>query len=150
VEGDLGVRWSATGVLDAAAAERLAYAADLPPAAAQRAADPSLVCGPSERDTDLRLAELAATVAVRRHGRDRDLRRVRLVVGSGGVLRHAGRAAAAGVLDAVLADHAGGWRAPTSATVIVDHEYVLAAAGLLAERAPHAARGLLRAHLLPS
>ncbi|GAA1751238.1 glutamate mutase L [Luedemannella helvata] len=144
VEGDLGVRWSAPGVLDAAATERLAVDPDLVTAAPRRAADPALL---ADGDADLRLARLAATVAVRRHGRDRDLRRVRLVVGSGGVLRHAAPAAARSVLDAILADHAGGWRVPTSARVLIDHEYVLAAAGLLAQPHPAAARRLLRARL---
>ncbi|GAA1793384.1 hypothetical protein GCM10009682_14070 [Luedemannella flava] len=146
VEGDLGVRWSATGVLDAAVAERLPHDAALASSAAQRAADPSLLS--ADHSVDLRLATIAATVAARRHGRDRDLRRVRLVVGSGGVLRHAEPAAAAAVLDAILADHAGGWRVPTAARVLVDHEYVLAAAGLLAGPHPAAARRLVRAGLL--
>jgi hypothetical protein len=70
----------------------------------------------------------------------RDLRDVRLVVGSGGVLRHGGGDA---VLDAVLGDTAGGWAAPAAARRIVDSRYVLAAAGLLAADHPAAAAGLL-------
>jgi hypothetical protein len=71
---------------------------------------------------------------------DRDLRDVRLVVGSGGVLRHGGGDV---VLDAVLADTAGGWAAPDRARRMVDSRYVLAAAGLLAGDHPWAARALL-------
>lgn len=131
VEGDLGVAVSAPGTLAAAKAEGL-YAG-----------------GPV---TDRELAALAATVALRRHARGhsagpgrprtggRDLRDVRLVVGSGGVLRHGGGDA---VLDAVLGDTAGGWAAPATARRMIDAEYVLAAAGLLAAEHPSAAAGLL-------
>jgi uncharacterized protein (TIGR01319 family) len=130
VEGDLGVAVSAPGTLAAAAAEHL---------------DPGDASPP-------RLAALAATVALRRHARGhspgpgmprtggRDLRDVRLVVGSGGVLRHGGGDA---VLDAVLGDTAGGWAAPAAARRMIDSRYVLAAAGLLAADHPAAAAGLL-------
>ncbi len=161
VEGDLGVRWSAPGVVAAAVAERLLATGDpLAAAAAVRAADPDMVAGtPVDLADDRRLAALAATVALRRHARGeapragaprrggRDLRDVRLVVGSGGVLRHAGAADGAAVLDAALADHAGGWALPRQARTLVDTRYVLAAAGLLAAEHPVAAVGLLRRHL---
>ena len=156
VEGDLGVRWSASGVVRAAIEERLVAAGaedGLVAAAAVRAADPGfLPAGVAARAVDARIAALAATVAVRRHARGvgtgeragRDLRDVRLLVGSGGVLRHARHNEAAGVLDAVLADHGGGWALPRSARAVVDVDYVLAAAGLLAVAHPVAARALLR------
>ncbi|TDC68636.1 glutamate mutase, partial [Micromonospora sp. KC606] len=73
-----------------------------------------------------------------------DLRDVRWMVGSGGVLRHGGRAASVSVLAAVLADHAGGWPLPRAARPVVDADYVLAAGGLLAAEHPAAARALLR------
>ncbi|MCA2214999.1 glutamate mutase L [Jidongwangia harbinensis] len=131
VEGDLGVAAGAAGTLAAAAAEKLDTAGSV---------------------TDRRLAALAATVALRRHARGhapgpglprtggRDLRDVRLVVGSGGVLRHGGGDA---VLDAVLGDTAGGWAAPTAARRMIDTEYVLAAAGLLATDHPAVAAELV-------
>lgn len=72
---------------------------------------------------------------------------MRLLVGSGGVLRHAAPADAAGVLGAVLADHAGGWPLPRAARPVVDVDYVLAAGGLLAAEHPAAAGTLLRRHL---
>jgi uncharacterized protein (TIGR01319 family) len=147
VEGDLGVGVGAPGVLAAAAAERL------PGSLAAQA-----VAGgpPFPVATDRQLAALAATVAVRRHARGhatvpggpraggRDLRDVRLVVGSGGVLRHGGGGA---VLDAVLGDVAGGWAAPAAPARVVDSGYVLAAAGLLAEDHPGVAAELLRRHV---
>jgi uncharacterized protein (TIGR01319 family) len=155
VEGDLGMRWSAPGVVAAAAAERLLAPGEEPAltaAAAARAADTGfLATSAEEREVDQRLATLAATVALRRHaGRERrgkDLQGVRLVVGSGGVLRHAEAGAPLAVLDAVVHDHAGGWPLPRRPRVVVDVHNVLAAAGLLAVAHPAAAVGLLRRHL---
>ena len=90
-----------------------------------------------EHDEDLLLARLAATVAVRRHARGgteppRDLSRVELVVGSGGALRHAREGAGVELLEQVCRDHAGGWRLPTRPTLVLDEQYLLAPAGLLA------------------
>jgi uncharacterized protein (TIGR01319 family) len=151
VEGDLGVRWNATGVVEAALAERLldADAAEaLAEPAARRSADPGyLPCDDAERAVDARLAALAATVALRRHGRGRDLRAVRLLIGSGGVLRHAPDDQAAQLLATPLADHAGGWPLPRAATAVVDRDYVLAAAGLLAAEHPSVAVALLSSRL---
>ena len=150
VEGDLGMRWSAPSVVTAAARERLLRPGEeqsLVDAAEGRAADPAfLPATDAERAIELRLAELAATVALRRHGRGRDLSRVALLVGSGGVLRHqpeGGRA----VLARVLTDHAGGWALPRAATATIDTSYVLAPAGLLAAHYPAAAIALLKANL---
>jgi len=149
VEGDLGVRWSAPGVVDAAVDERLLTAGEAGPlhdAAAARAGDPGwLAASPQEVATDLRLATLAATVAVRRHARQRDLRQVELFLGSGGVLRHAGAKPSRAVIAAVLDDRAGGWKRPERATVGIDRDYVLAAAGLIAMADPPAAARLLHA-----
>ena len=146
VEGDLGMRWSAPGVVAAARAERLAYDPGLDAAAARRADDPAYVAADDADDTAI--AALAATVALRRHARGgRDLRDVRLVVGSGGVLRHASDADARAVLSAGLSDHAGGWAVPRSPRVVIDTDYVLAAGGLLAADHPNAALSLLRGHL---
>ena len=146
VEGDLGVRASAPGIVDAARRERLLAETELEPllaAAQRRAAEPTMTAvDPEEQAIDVRLAELAATVAVRRHARGRDLRRVRLVVGSGGVLRHI-PGAGKRVLRAVLTDHAGGWAPPEVAQIVVDASYVLAPAGLLAGTYPAAAVTLL-------
>jgi uncharacterized protein (TIGR01319 family) len=147
VEGDLGVRWSAPGVVAAARGERLLGPDEALDAAARRRAEqPGLLATtPEERAVDLRLAALAATVALRRHARgQRDLRDVALVLGSGGVLRHAAPGAAVGLLAAAVNDTAGGWPLPHHPTCRVDGEYVLAAAGLLAADHPAAALALLR------
>jgi len=156
VEGDLGVRWGAPGVVDAALAENLvdeSEAAALRGPAAARLADPDLLPGDREgRAVDARLAELAVTVALRRHARPqesglvrrpgKDLRQVRLIVGSGGVLRYADPPALRQILSGATNDLAGGWKLPERAALSVDGRYVLAAAGLLGGRYPQAAARL--------
>lgn len=151
VEGDLGMRWGAPGVVEAAQGEGLPVGDGLPAWADRVHADPGVLPATAEeRALDRALATLAATVAARRHGRPaapgepaRPLADVGLVVGSGGVLRHAGQAGAAEVLHAVLADHGGGWRPPVQARTRVDTAYLLLAAGLLAEPRPELARAVL-------
>jgi len=150
VEADLGVRWNAEGVLAAAGREGLAVPDGLAEYAGQLVSDPGRL--PQDRDDvelDLALARTAAVVAVRRHARPaqpgsspRPLADVALVVGSGGVLRHATPADRDAVLAAVTADHAGGWKVPRAAATVTDTAYLLAAVGLLAPGHPGAARAL--------
>ncbi|MGL5866110.1 MAG: glutamate mutase L [Dermatophilaceae bacterium] len=155
VEADLGVRWNAGGIVEAADRERMT----LTPAArrwAERvAADTGrLASSDGEWAAEAELARVAATVAVRRHGRSprasgrpRPLADVRLLVGSGGVLRHGRSGLGAGVLESVRTDHAGGWRVPDAAATVVDRQYALVAIGLLADASPHTAQCLARAVL---
>jgi uncharacterized protein (TIGR01319 family) len=144
VEGDLGMRQNAPSIVTAARTEGLVGGepADRLAAYAERvAADQAYLPAPGSEDDryDVELARLAATVALRRHGRPpgpaagpRPLSDVRLVLGSGGVLRHHDRAARSMILSAATSDHGGGWRVPAQARVAVDERYVLFAAGLLA------------------
>ena len=155
VEGDLGMRWSAVTTVAEAGLD------DLADAAAHRQHDPSyLPDSDDECDVDEAIARAAVGLALRRHaGRSRvvvspegrvvertgkDLREVDLLVGSGGVLRN-GRPGIAGrvLAGSVGADLEGGWQLPQRARVVVDTDYVLAAAGLLAERHPEAAYRLV-------
>ncbi len=153
VEGDLGMRWSAVSTVDEAGL------ADLEEAARTRRENPGfLPTTDRERDEDEAIARAAVALALRRHaGRSKvvvspegrvversgvDLREVDLVVGSGGVLRH-GRE---GVADRVLGPSIGrdgDWQLPERARVVVDSDYVLAAAGLLAADHPDAAYRLV-------
>ncbi len=154
VEADLGVRSGAAGVVAAARAEGLLDEPsdrDLRAAAAARVGDPSLLPSTStEAADDARLAGLAVTVALRRHARPavshasrgRDLRRVGVVVGSGGVLRHADDVTREAVLSSATGDHVGRWRVPEAPRVVVDAGSVLFAAGLLAGDHPVAAARL--------
>ena len=169
VEGDLGMRWSAMPTVQQGVESDLVPAGErdvLDAAARARRDDPGLVpATPQERQVDARLAEVATAVALRRHcgrqrvvlGRDgrvversgKDLREVGLLVGSGGVLRHADAGAAERVLRASTGpDVPGGWLLPRDPRVVVDRTYVLVAAGLLGPTRPDAARGLLTRHLL--
>jgi uncharacterized protein (TIGR01319 family) len=153
VEGDLGMRWSAVSTVEEAGLP------DLRAAAERRRADPGFLPGTDrEHDEDEAIARAAVGLALRRHaGRSKvvvspegrvvertgvDLREVHLVVGSGGVLRH-GRS---GVADRVLGPSVGrhqDWQLPERAQVVVDTDYVLAAAGLLAAEHPDAAYRLV-------
>jgi uncharacterized protein (TIGR01319 family) len=159
VEGDLGMRWSAVSTVEAAGRD------DLHAAAVRRRAQPDLLpddCPDpgAEQDADLEIAAAAVRIALERHaGRSRvvvspegrvversgkDLREVDLLVGSGGVLRHGGLDAVRRVLVPATGDaFEGGWQLPRDPRVVVDHDYVLAAAGLLAQEHPVAAHRLL-------
>ncbi len=113
----------------------------------------------------MRIATTATVLAVRRHaGRSRvvlsetgrviertgkDLREVDLLVGSGGVLRNAAPGVAEGILRSVVGTDPEGWQLPERPVVVVDHDYVLAAVGLLAGPHPEAARTLARRHFHP-
>ena len=169
VEGDLGMRWGAPGIVEAAVAEDLVAErtggldpTGLAAAAALRHADVAyLPTSGSDRGVDAALARLALTVALRRHARPaasaqgrapgRDLSRVRTVVASGGVFRHADPARLRWMLEPVLTDHAGGWRLPAAPRLTVDRDHVMAASGLLADDHPDAAARLARTavHDLP-
>ncbi|HEX2892991.1 MAG TPA: glutamate mutase L [Marmoricola sp.] len=144
VEGDLGMRWSAQTTAAAAAEAGLA----VPPEAVRRAADPAYLPGDEQgRAGDEAIATAATVLAVRRHaGRSRvvlspegrvvertgkDLRAVDLLVGSGGVLRAAEPAVAHRILGAATGRDPDGWQLPHSPRIVVDADYVLAAAGLL-------------------
>ena len=147
VEGDLGMRWNARGVVQAARLEHLLSGADGPDIeslgiwAERVEADPAhLPDTEREVELDLVLARVAAQTAVRRHARPahpgesaRPLARLAYVIGSGGVLRHSAQAAQDSVLRAVTTDVGGGWKVPTEARTTVDSAYLLFAAGLLAD-----------------
>ncbi len=166
VEGDLGMRWSAVSTVEEGVAagvvadsERLRAAADV------RRSDPAfLPADEADVADDEAVATAAVGVALRRHAGRRqvafdergrvvertgkDLREVDLLVGSGGVLRSNPEALAARVLASVTGvDVPGGWQLPESPRTVVDHDYVLAPAGLLADTHPavaHAVLALLR------
>jgi uncharacterized protein (TIGR01319 family) len=162
VEGDLGMRWSAVPTVEEGIDAGLVTDPErLRSAAEARRSDPAFLPGDeAARYDDELIATTAVGVALRRHaGRQqvvygpmgrvversgKDLREVDLLVGSGGVLRHNETGVAARVLASVTGDGAtGGWQLPRAPRVVVDHDYVLAAAGLLAADHPLAAHALL-------
>ncbi|MDQ2587095.1 glutamate mutase L [Saccharothrix yanglingensis] len=134
VEGDLGMRWSAGTLVAEAHAERLvgdAEATALRAEADSRAARVDWL--PEDPAVDHRLAALAVVLAVRRHLRLVDgrlgPRGAGLLVLSGGVFRHA--ESVDGIEETLRADPV---LRPVlrEAAVLVDRDYVLAPAGLLA------------------
>jgi uncharacterized protein (TIGR01319 family) len=143
VEGDLGMRWSAVTTVEAAGRD------DLAEAAVRRRDDVGFIPeSDAECDLDEDIARAAVGLALRRHaGRSRvvvspegrvvertgkDLREADLLVGSGGVLRHGRPGVADRVFAGSVGEVEGGWQLPQGARLTVDHQYVLAAAGLLA------------------
>lgn len=161
VEGDLGMRWSAVSTVAAAGLVELADAA------ARRHADPGFLPADDpehedeEREVDEAIARAAVDLALKRHaGRSRvvvspegrvversgkDLREVDLLVGSGGVLRHGAEGVVRRVLLPSTGEHIeGGWQLPRAPRVVVDRDYVLAAAGLLVADHPAAAHRLVQ------
>jgi uncharacterized protein (TIGR01319 family) len=162
VEGDLGMRWSAVPTVQAAVEARLDVPDGLAAAAQARHDEPGWVpTSSADLADDLAIASAAVALAVRRHaGRQQvvfspagrlversgtDLREVDLLVGSGGVLRHASPADAMAVLAAGTGDYVdGGWLVPRAPRVVIDTDYVLAAAGLLVAEHPVAAYRVLR------
>ncbi|CAN5478866.1 methylaspartate mutase accessory protein GlmL [soil metagenome] len=157
VEADLGMRHSAPGVLQAATREGLLSddSTDLVRWADEVAGSADVLPGTDAgRSLDLRLAAHAALLAARRHGRPsapggspRPLSDVGVLIGSGGVLRHAPQAAARATLRGVVSDIGGGWRPPDQARLVVDTAYLLGGIGLLAEDWPHVAASLARSLL---
>jgi uncharacterized protein (TIGR01319 family) len=162
VEGDLGMRWSAVPTVEEGVAGGVVEDSDrLRRAAATRRADPAfLPSDDAERHDEEQIATAAVGTALRRHAGRRqvrygpdgrvversgkDLREVDLLVGSGGVLRHNGTGLAARVLGSVAGAAADeGWQLPRAPRVVLDADYVLAAAGLLAADHPRAAQALL-------
>jgi uncharacterized protein (TIGR01319 family) len=132
VEGDIGMRWSAPGIVTEATAEGLITA---DPALA--AETTSLAAAPETmRSTmDPQLAALAAIIALRRHLRlvnDLGPTGAALLILSGGTFRHATPGHLAELTATLRADPA---LRPhlREAVVAVDQDHVLAPAGLLVE-----------------
>ena len=156
VEGDIGMRWSASGVVAEAAVERLLADGEhdtLAAAAEFRAEHVDFIpADAADAAVDARLAALAAILALRRHARMVEgqfgPRGAGILVASGGVFRHANPSTLSTVESALRADPV---LRPIlrHATLVVDRDYVLAPAGLLTDSGnPAAAQNLLRANLL--
>jgi uncharacterized protein (TIGR01319 family) len=164
VQGDLGVRWNASGVLEADGpwlAEALGVdLIELDELARRRTEEPSLVpCGSMQQEVDRALAGSCAAVALRRHVGEMvtyvrpndtptfaitgpDLRGVSLLIGTGGSLVHAGEGEE--TLRRALARSGPRMLAPRAPRIALDDSYLLGAAGLLAERDPVLAARIAR------
>ncbi|MPZ79076.1 MAG: hypothetical protein GEV28_01195 [Actinophytocola sp.] len=133
VEGDLGMRASAPGVVAEAAVERLAGSPGLAAHATHRHEHVGLV--PStvdDQEVDLEIAQLAVILAVRRHLRMVDGQLgphgAGVLILSGGVFRHATDLT---TFEATLREHLG--PVLRNALVTVDRQGLLGPAGLLTQ-----------------
>jgi uncharacterized protein (TIGR01319 family) len=167
VEGDLGLRSGAPGVL---AADRRWIEAELEVgeamigrAVSHRSEDPEWIpAEPVEVRLDALLAVGCATHAVTRHSGTMllarsqagpptlvragpDLRELKQVLGTGGVLAHRGNGE--WILREALRRRAPRSLAPRDPAIVIDDNYILAAAGLLATHDPDAALRLMRREL---
>jgi uncharacterized protein (TIGR01319 family) len=170
VEGDLGMRHNAASIVEAAGAAAIAAGAGLPVdrieglLAAVLADVERLPASAEERAFDEALARAAVRIAVTRHAgtarivhtahgpatvqEGKDLTGLATVIGTGGPLAHG--QLPAGILSAALADPAEPTSlGPKAPRLLVDRDYVLYAAGLLAGVAPRAAFEIARRSLVP-
>lgn len=170
VEGDIGMRYSIGGIVEAASLKKVASLAGLTPERAQALIDDLAKhtekipdSGETER-LDYALACCACETAARRHAgymeetynmtgkvfvqTGKDLRTVRQMVVTGGSLIHTKR-------TGEIASHAFYDPAdpmslrPIKARVLVDRRYILAAMGLLSEYEPQTALRIMKKELKP-
>lgn len=169
VEGDLGMRYSAQA-LGEAAGRRLAQYLGWPE---DKVAEHLALCvrepwriprNPDEESFDLAMGRLAVELAVNRHvgtlevvytpfgatyvQQGKDLTQLTTVVGTGGVLLH--QPCAAEILRGALFDQLDPTLLkPLNPYFYLDREYILAAMGLLREIAPEVALRIMKRHLVP-
>lgn len=170
VEGDIGMRYSIGGIVEAASLKKVASLAGLTPERAQALIDDLAEHTekvPDSEETerlDFALACCACETAARRHAgyieetynmtgkvfvqTGKDLRTVRQMVVTGGSLIHTKR-------TGEIASHAFYDPAdpmslrPIKARVLVDRRYILAAMGLLSEYEPQTALRIMKKELKP-
>lgn len=170
VEGDIGMRYSIGGIVEAASLKKVASLAGLTPEWAQALIDDLAKHTekvPDSEETerlDFALACCACETAARRHAgymeetynmtgkvfvqTGKDLRTVRQMVVTGGSLIHTRR-------TGEIASHAFYDPAdpmslrPIKARVLVDRRYILAAMGLLSEYEPQTALRIMKKELKP-
>ncbi len=170
VEGDIGMRYSIGGIVEAASLKKVASLAGLTPERAQALIDDLAEHTekvPDSEETerlDFALACCACETAARRHAgymeetynmtgkvfvqTGKDLRTVRQMVVTGGSLIHTKR-------TGEIASHAFYDPAdpmslrPVKARVMVDRRYILAAMGLLSEYEPQTALRIMKKELKP-
>jgi uncharacterized protein (TIGR01319 family) len=168
VEGDLGMRHNARGILMEAGCGPIAAMSGIEASRVEAlvdglAADPDgLPEDVEERALDFALGHAAVRIAVRRHAgtietvytvngpvtlqRGKDLSDVGAVIGTGGVLAHGN--ASGRILRAALAEESDPLSLrPKQPRLLLDSEYLLFAVGLLASVAPEAAVRLGKLHL---
>jgi uncharacterized protein (TIGR01319 family) len=165
VEGDIGMRYSAGGVLEAVGGDRLAGLSGLSPSAAEEkirvlSAHPDLIPEtPEDENLDFALAAGAVETAVERHSgtieevytptglvflqTGKDLRGVDALILTGGAVIHNNRAGEIAGFARYTKEKPASLR-PGGQKVYIDKTYILAAMGLLAETQPKAALTIMK------
>ncbi len=168
VEGDLGMRYNAAGIVAAVGIDAIAGDAQMGVGATEAAlarlhANVEALPGDdAQYRLDEALVRAAVRIAVTRHAgtcetvytaqgpvgmqRGKDLGAATLVIGTGGALVHARNPLAILEVAAASAGEPGSLR-PKSPRFAIDTHYLLYAAGLLAQVAPVAAFDIATAHL---
>ena len=169
VEGDIGMRYSARGIVEAAGIRRIAALAELTQERAEELLSllddhPDMIPekGSDLEKLDFALASMAIETAVTRHAgtieqtytlmgltyvqSGKDLRNVKQVIVTGGSLIRTARTAeiAAHALASPLAPMS---LRPLKAEIRVDRKYILAAMGLLSEYDPQTALRIMKKEL---
>lgn len=160
VEGDLGVYVNAANVLELADVEQLCGQFDCTPAQLAALRTPLPVTAAEKKFAGI-LTEIAVNTAMKRHAgtieyiygptgrmavaRGKDLTEVKWIIGTGGALTRL--PAGPDILNRVNAAQGGNCLLPRSGQALIDRNYVMAAAGLLAERYPEAALYLMKQSL---
>ena len=169
VEGDIGMRYSVHGIVDAAGIQRVSALSGLPVERCEALVNQVAIHTDMipEPDSDLEkldfaLASLAIETAVARHAGSmeeaytlmgltyvqsgKDLRPVRQVIVTGGCLIHTKRTQEIAAHALYSSDTPMSLR-PAKATIRVDRDYILAAMGLLSEYHPQIALRIMKKEL---
>ena len=169
VEGDIGMRYSVRGIIDAAGARKIAALSELSEERVLALVDElvkdkeRVPNGDAELEAlDFALASSAIEEAVTRHAgtiyetytmmgqtfvqEGKDLTRVRKIVVTGGSLIHTRRTAEIASAARYSPSHPESLR-PKEAEILVDRKYVLAAMGLLSYHYPEAALRIMKKEL---
>ena len=170
VEGDIGMRYSIHGIVDAAGIDRIAKISGIEAEKAQAMVDhlsehtDEVPTNEEWERLDFALAAMACETAARRHSGSteeaytmagkvfvqtgKDLRPVRQIIVTGGSLIHTKRTGE--IASHALFDPAEPMSLrPMKAQVLVDRSYILAAMGLLAEYEPLVALHIMKKELIP-
>ena len=173
VEGNLGLRVSARGIVEAVGEKAIAYRAGLEGESGEKTvldyacrleANPEHLAETElERTLDRVMAQVAVEVALKRHAGyiaehfdpvmgiipgtpiGRDLRQVEVVLAVGGVFAHASEEEARAIVSAALANP-GISLLPKQARIIVDRNYLTYAIGVLGQHQPTAAVKFAKNH----
>lgn len=168
VEGDMGMRESSICILNELGSEKLAQSAGVTEDMVQQAIDHRIhdtgyvADSAPEQAIDLTLAKNAVKISASRHAgrttreyqgrsrliqRGKNLTEIKTIIGTGGIIVNSDHAEEILKNAAAQGSSSEGVLLPEKVEPLVDHDYVLYAAGLLQDHAPEAALSIMRASL---